>query len=74
MKLADGKRQSKAALEADWWNPASAMVSFATILPMSPIFHNRNWKESLLGKDIQQYAPWTVAEQYPQETEQNNFS
>lgn len=30
MKLTDGKRQSKAALETDWWNPASTMGTFAS--------------------------------------------
>jgi hypothetical protein len=49
MKLADGKRQGKAALETDWWNPASTMAPFASILPMTPMLPGRNWKESPLG-------------------------
>lgn len=64
MKLADGKRQGKAALETDWWNPASTMAPFASILPMTPMLPGRNWKESPLGRDIQQYAPWVTIEQH----------
>jgi hypothetical protein len=62
MKLADGKRQGKAALETDWWNPVSTMGAFAGILPMSPMINGRNWKESELGMDIQRYAPWIFFE------------
>jgi hypothetical protein len=77
MKLADGKQQGKAALETDWWNPASTMASFASILPMTPMtpmLPGRNWKESPLGRDIQQYAPWVTLEQHDWESGRDDFS
>ncbi len=60
MKLTDGKQQSKATLETDWWNPASTMGTFASLLPISPMINGRNWKDSELGMDIQHYAPWIL--------------
>ena len=62
MKLAEGKRQRKAALETDWWNPASTMGAFAGILPISPMINGRDRKGSESGMDIQRYAPWVFVE------------
>ncbi len=62
MKLVEGRRQGTAALETDWWNPASTMVSFAGIVPMISMLSGRNWKESEVGRDLQRYVPWAFVE------------
>lgn len=63
MKMVEGKQRGVAALETDWWNPAGSMRSFAGVVPLSPMLHGRNWKESALWRDIQEHAPWIVIDE-----------
>ncbi len=63
MKLIEGKHKGVAALETDWWNPARPMRSFAGIVPLSPMLHGRNCKDSALFRDIQEHAPWIVIDE-----------
>jgi hypothetical protein len=63
MKLVEGKQRGIAALETDWWNPAWSMKLFAGVVPLSPMLHGRNWKESALTRDIQEHAPWIVIDE-----------
>lgn len=60
IKLVEGKQKGIAALETDWWNPAWSMRQFAGIVPLTPMLHGRNWKESALCRDIQEHAPWIL--------------
>ncbi len=63
MKLIAGKQKGVAILETDWWNPAWAMKEFAGIVPLTPMLHGRNWKESALCRDIQERAPWILIDE-----------
>lgn len=58
MKVQEARQQGKAALETAWWNPVFGMAVFAGLLPTTPMLPRRNWQESELGKQLQQYAPW----------------
>lgn len=63
MKVVEGKQKGVAVLEIDWWSLASIVSRYVGVVPLSPMLHGRNWKESALFRDIQEHAPWIVIDE-----------
>jgi hypothetical protein len=57
MKVEDGRRQGRAAIETDWWYPAVMRARYASFFIIDEIFRERHWQQGELGAYLHHSAP-----------------
>lgn len=57
ISIEEGKRQSIAVIETDWWTPGWSMQRLTNPFPIIHVIAGRHWLHGPLGKEIQHYVP-----------------